>query len=186
MKNCTFSNNSIKFGHSIKKQEKGFGGAILIFKSIVNGINVNFTYNTANYGGAIAFFSHSKVSTQFLHFTYNIAIYGSALYGSFSCKFSCKECSLYQNENFAENNDTDTTAIALYYHSMINMSGLKCVEHRGYVSSCISAAYNSCVLIYSAMFSRNSGSAVSLDTNSHLVVVRSYFLNNILSAVLGI
>ena len=95
MKNCIFSNNQIKFGYAITgKLNDGSGGAIRLFNSTFKGININFTQNTACYGGAVSFEFLSRVIMQYANFSNNTALTGSAIYGSTFSKFFCKNCSM--------------------------------------------------------------------------------------------
>ena len=178
LKSCTFSNNQVKVGYSAKKKLDGYGGAILLTKSTIKGINVNFTGNKANYGGGLFLTWHSIVKTQHMDFSHNIAVFGSAIYGTISCKFSCKNCSLYENRNAAVNNIIFRAAVNIYNHSTINVLSFKCENNTGYNWGCIFATYNSSVFIYDGTFSRNIGSAISLRHNSHLLAVNSSFINN--------
>ena len=97
MESCSFSNNQVKLLESAEEKEVGQGGAILLSNSTVNGINVNFTGNKGGLGGGLACLLHSQVTAQHMDFSHNIAAFGSAIYGLISCKFSCKNCSLYEN-----------------------------------------------------------------------------------------
>ena len=121
---------------------------------------------------------HSIVNIQHTDFSHNIAVFGSAIYGTISCKFSCKNCSLYENRNAAVKNVIFGAAINIYHHSTINVSGFKCENNTGYNWSCIFATHNSSVFIYNAILSRNIGSTISLSNNSHLSAVNSSFINN--------
>ena len=179
LKSCTFSNNQVKFGFCLEKIADGCGGAILLSNSTLNGINVNFTSNNASSGGGLACFLHSQVTAQYMDFSHNIAILGSAFYGSISCTFSCKNCSLYGKLNVTVNNAIIGAAVYINNHSTINVSGFKCEKHTGwYFWSCICATNNSSVFIYNAIFSMNIGRTIFLSRNSHLVAVSSSFLNN--------
>ena len=176
MKNCIFSNNQVNLGYPVTPEvDDGSGGAILLLNSTFNGINVNFTHNSGNYGGAVYLGIYSKVKMQYVKFSNNTAFSGSAIYISSFSKFLCKNCSLYQNQNVDTKNYT-YTAITVVYHSMINVSGFKCENHRGL--SCISANINSKVLIFSAIFSINFGSTIILDNGSQLVTASSSFFSN--------
>ena len=173
IKNCTFSNNQAKFGNS----SNGYGGAIKLVNSTLDGINMSFINNTASYvGGAVYFVMQCRVNMQHVHFSHSMAIAGSATYISDSSKFFCKNCSLYQNQNIG--NYIDGTAFSIYSNSIINVSGFECRNHRGYFSSCICAMNNSSVLIYDGIFSMNIGSTISLLNNSYLIVINSSFFNN--------
>ena len=171
---CTLSNNQV----NMEDIEDGYGGAIFLSNSTANVINVNFTGNKANSGGGLFFVLHSKVRMQQTRFSQNSAVLGSAVYGSFSCKLSCEECSLYVNENVAENNDTKGAAFNIHNHSKINVTDFKCEFHVGYFWSCIVATNNSSVYIHNAMFNSNTGSTILLVNNSHLLTLNSSFLNN--------
>ena len=177
MKNCIFSNNQVKFGYPINHElDDGSGGAIGLFNSTLKGTNVNFTYNKANYGGAVCIVFHSKVNMQCSNFSHNTAASGSATFGSTFSTFLCKNCSLYQNQNVGRRNHTVATVIYVVQHSMINISGFKCENHRGL--NCISAYNNSIVIIVNAFFSMNLGGTILIKNNSHLVTVGSSFFNN--------
>ena len=177
MKNCIFSNNQVKFGYPINHElDDGSGGAIGLFNSILKGTNVNFTYNTANYGGAVCIVFHSKVNMQCSNFSHNTAASGSATFGSTFSTFLYKNCSLYQNQNVGRRNHTEATVIYVVQHSMINISGFKCENHRGL--NCISAYNNSIVKIVNAFFSMNLGGTILIKNNRHLVTVSSSFFNN--------
>ena len=182
MKNCIFSNNQVKFGYPITNEsDDRSGGAIRLFNSTFKGININFTQNTACYGGAVRFGFLSKVIMQYTNFSNNIALTGSAIYRSTFSKFLCKNCSMYQNQNVGTKMYTNNV-IALHYNSLMNVSGFKCENNRGTNVNrgltCIIASNNCTVLIYSAIFSMNFGSTILLLDNSHLVVVSSSFFNN--------
>ena len=177
IKNCIFSNNQIKFGYPItNEQDDGSGGAIGLLNSTLKGTKVNFTHNTANYGGAVCFGWYSRIKMEYVNFNKNTAASGSAIYGSTFSKFLCQNCLLSQNQHVDVKNYSYYTAITVVYHSMINVSGFKCENHRGL--SCISAYMNSIVLISGAIFSMNFGSTIILENNSHLVTVSSSFFNN--------
>ena len=178
MKSCSFSNNQVKFPDSVEKTEDGCGGAILLSNSRAIGIHVNFTGNKAYYGGGLFFKLYSKMKSQDMHYRNNIAVLGSAICETTFSTFSCTNCSLYQNQNVAVNNNPNGAAINIYNHSTTNVSGFKCENNTGSFYSCIFATYNSSVFIYNAIFSRNFGSAILLTINSHLLVVNSSFLNN--------
>ena len=176
IKNCIFSNNQVNLRYPIIPEVNyGSGGAILLLNSTFNGINVNFTHNSGNNGGAVFLGFHSKVKMQYVKFSNNTAVSGSAIHILHWSKFLCKNCSLYQNQNVDSKNYT-YTAITVVYHSMINVSGFKCENHRGL--SCISANINCKVLIFSAIFSINFGRSITLDNGSQLVTVSSSFFNN--------
>ena len=112
---------------------------------------------------------------QNVNFSNNTAVTGSAIYGSTFSKFFCKNCSFHQNQNVNTKKYTNIV-IAIHYYSIMNVSEFKCENNRGLC--CITGFGNSIVLIFSAIFSMNFGSAIYLLNNSHLVVVSSYFFNN--------
>ena len=178
LKRCIFSYNQVKIGYTGEKIEKHYGGAISLSNSTLNGDNVNFTGNKAYYGGGLACFLYSKVTAQYMHFSHNIATYGSAIYGSISCKFSCKNCSLYENQNLAVNNVITGAAISLYNHSTINVSTFKCENNIGHFWGCIFATEKSSVFVYDAIFSMNIGNAILLVNDSYLLAVNASFINN--------
>ena len=122
------------------------------------------------------------IKMQHVYFSHNRAVAESGAYGSFSSKFLCKNCSLFQNQDLG--NGSDSTAITLYDHSIMNVSGFICKSHRGNLSSCIAAVISK-VFIYDATFSMNIGSTIAMANNSHLVIVNSSFFNNFKSDTEG-
>ena len=126
----------------------------------------------------MCFVMQCKVKMQHLCFNHNVAVAGSATFISDSSEVFCKNCLLYQNQNIG--NYVDSTAISIYGNSMMNVSRFKCKKHRGYSSSCISVTKNCTVFISDAILSMNIGCTISLIEKSHLVIVNSYFFNNLL------
>ena len=156
-----------------------FEGLVIQNNSFINITKSKFVNNTVNYG-LIKVFNSSTLEMSDCILLKNHredVVYNCTTCLPSSCKCPCKNCSLYQNQNVA-NMYTCGTAISIYDHSMIKVSDLQCKDHRGFISSCISSTDNSVVFIYRAIFSSNIGSTVSLTSNSHLVVVSSYFFNS--------
>ena len=178
MKRCSFSNNQVKFWSNARLIKDGFGEAIFLSNSTANGFNIYFTGNKANYSGGLYIKLYSKVKMQDTYFSDNRAVIGSASFIFNLCKYSCKNCSLYQNENIDAINGTDSAAVNLYLNSTLNVSDFKCENHRGYYVGCIYADYNSTVFINNATFNMNTGCAIVVANNSLLVTVSSFFNNN--------
>ena len=145
---------------------KFFEGLVIQNNSYIKITKSNFVNNIVSYG-LIKVFNSSTLEMSDCILLKNQAredpdvilhtkavVYDSATCKAISCKFPCKNCSLYKNQFLAKN------------------------YNGGYLSSCISTTSSSVVFIYESIFSKNIGSTISLTRNSHLVVVSSHFFNN--------
>ena len=179
-----FKNNQVNFsGGVVSMLRNGSGGAIWLDNSTAQLVNVHFTRNKANIGGAIYFLSESKLNAKYIFFYWNIANLGSAVFGSFSSNFSCKNCLCYKN--IVGMNYSFASSIEIFNHSVITVFGFKCERQTGNISSCISASNYCSVSVYNSTFSMNNGSALLVWNSRHLVVAHSSFFNNSTPAIGG-
>ena len=158
--NVYFSQNKanqqvpFKDSDSVKNMpEDGYGGAIYFANaSVAEMHHVNFTCNTAYFGGAICFMFHSKMYAQNVYFGQSASNIGNA---------SC----------------AGGAAMELSVDCTINMSGLTCENHSSNLTSCISAVDNCSVRVDNSTFRMNEGDVLTL-SNSHIYVVNSSFFSN--------
>ena len=158
--NVYFSQNKanqqipFKDSDSVKNMpEDGYGGAIYFANaSVAEMHHVNFTCNTAYFGGAICFMFHSKLYAQNVYFGQSAANIGNA---------SC----------------AGGAAMELSVDCTINMSGLTCENHSSNFTSCISAVDYCSVRVDNSTFRMNEGDVLTL-SNSHIYVVNSSFFSN--------
>ena len=159
-------------------------GAIFANRSFVQLSNTYFVDNKVDsVGGAILVTDRSSMQIQNWTFRNNQVMHE---YTYENITTNDEGCAIYLHNSTAEMNDIKFiqntarfgTAIKLKYHSMINVSNLKCENQRGYSSSCISASDSCSVSVYNSTFNMNTGSPISLWNNSILLVVSSTFFNN--------
>ena len=164
--------------------QSNHGGAIFANRSFVQLANTYFIRNKGDsVGGAIfatdrsfmriqnCTFSNNQVMHEYKYENITINDEGCAIYLS----DSTAEMS---NVKFIQNTARFGTAIKLCNHSILNISNLECENQRGYLSSCISASDYCKVSVYNSTFKMNTGSPISLWSNSILLVVSSTFFNN--------
>ena len=165
IENCTFRNN----------EANQVGGAIYVtYFSEAYLFNVYFSRNIAITGGAIYLADHSTLNANNLSASQNKALFGIVTSAIGSCYISCENCFL--SENIAEHKNG--AAIQIFDNSMAIVSDLRCLRQMGNLYSCIHAQLDCTISVNNSIFAMNTGSALLISTNSHLITINSKFVNN--------
>ena len=133
-----------------------------------------FNRNLATLGGAIYLANYSTLNANNLYASQNKALYGGVIGAIRSCNISWENCFLSENTDHRLG-----AAIEIFNKSVVIVSSLKCLRQIGNIYSCIYAEFNCTVSVYNSTFAMNTGSALMLTKNSHLIVINSKFVNNL-------